>query len=72
MGGGCHKVEIRVYSFQISTSLLWLELAILLTQVKSFTGSDKPLIRVNSLPNSVTRAMPFYGGRLFILCPLSP
>ena len=31
----------------------------MLTQVMSFTGPDKPLIRVNNLSNSVTRTMPF-------------
>ena len=67
----CNKVEIGVYPFQISTSLLWLELAIILTQVMSFTSPDKPLIRVNNLSNLITRAMPFYGRRLLIPCLLS-
>ena len=44
----------------------------MLTRVMSFTGPDKSLIRVNNLSNSVTRAMPFYGGRLLIPCLLNP
>ena len=76
VGGGCNKVKIGVYSLYFSISLLWLEfifeLAVILTRVKPFTGPNKPLIRVNSLPTLVTHAMSFYGGRLLIPCPLSP
>ena len=72
LGGGCNRVEIGVYPFQIITSLRWLELAIMLTRVMSFTGPNKPLIRVNNLSNSVTRTMSFYGRRLLIQCLLGP